>query len=406
MLLVGVGLGLMLSWGSLSEILATRDPNAGPTAGCPNRYGAVTQTDLFRSVADPKEGLSLPGLATGSWMLIGLVLLHRRWLMGIGLLCWIGLLMVLSLGPCPQSSEGVELNWQSWPILHQWLPSAWDRLSPINDWGRMATTAALLAAVCSGLGIERFWKWGWPAKLLALGLSFFAIQQAHQVVGPERLDGMKWHEVPPPRSAQFLMNAEPGPVADLPFDRKQQFLGALWAPNHPRINPLRPADHPPNDPMIQWLYSMGRSGGEFAVELGDAQGVTGMRVECMHQGQMQWSDQAPLVGNMLRMGNLPAQAQCSARLTGLEVDIPVAVQAGVDVRCHIRGRSVSCNHRRPSLGQVKASGLRWVIIDQPRCSTEWFSAPVCSLEGKQAMIEVLGTPMEVDGIQIWDLHQL
>ena len=44
-------------------------------------------------------------------MLMGLVVLHRRWLMGIGLLCWIGLLMVLSLGPCPQSSEGVEFSY-------------------------------------------------------------------------------------------------------------------------------------------------------------------------------------------------------------------------------------------------------------------------------------------------------
>ena len=217
MLAIGVGLGLIFSWGSLAEIMASRDPNAGPTAGCPNRYGAVTQTDLFRRAADPKEGLSLPGLATGSWILMGLVVLHRRWLMGIGLLCWIGLLMVLSLGPCPQYTEGVDLNWQSWPLLSQWLPSAWDRLSPINDWGRMATTAALLAAVCSGLGIERIWKWAWPAKLIALGLAFFAIQQAHSVVGPERLDGMKWHEVPAPlrEITKRLRNRVPSPISHL-----------------------------------------------------------------------------------------------------------------------------------------------------------------------------------------------
>ena len=50
---------------------------------------------------------------------------------------------------------------------------------------------------------------------------------------------------------------------------------------------------------------MGRSGGEFAVELGDTQGVTGMRVECIHHGQMQWTDEAPLVGNMLRIETSP-----------------------------------------------------------------------------------------------------
>jgi hypothetical protein len=399
----GLGLGLILGWGTLSEIIASRDLGGTSSAGCPNRYGAVTYTDLFRGQADIHEGLSLPGLASGSWMLMGLVLLHRRWLAGLGLLTCIAVLMVLSLGPCPQSSEGVELIWRDWPGAGL-LPGAWERLSAINDWGRMASLAALLAAICAGLGVERIWRWGYPGRVAALILSGVAVSQAQSVLFTERLDPLKWHAVPPPLSAQFLQTAELGPVADLPFDRKQQFLSVLWAPDHPRINPLRPADHPPQDPFIQWLFSLSRTDGEFVMELGDPRGVTGLQVECRQNGQVQWAQEVPLVGNQLRIGNLPQQAVCSGQLVGPEIDAPIAsVRSGMDLSCTIRSRSLQCRDRMPSLDQAQRSGIRWVIVDQPRCATEWFSAPVCGPEGKQALQEVLGAPLEWNGIQIWDL---
>jgi hypothetical protein len=416
LLLLGLGSGLLMGWGEISSIIESRGPIArmkGFTGGCPNRHGALLWSDISRGSVDPQSGLSFPGLATGSWMLMGLVLLHKRRLAGIGLMICAGLLMVLSLGPCPRTvfernqPEIGAMDWESWPLISGWLPSAWDMFSPITDWGRMATIAALLAAICAGLGIERLWQWGRTGKAVALVLSGLALSQAHQVVMTERMDPHKWWPVPAPQSAVFLQTAEVGPVADLPFDSKHQFLSILWAPDHPRINPLRPADHPPEDPFIKWLYNLSRRG-EFTMELGDTQGVTGAEIQCTSRDpgstRLQENPEVQMVGNRIEVRNLP-EGSCTGVLTGIDAEIPV-VRAGMDLFCTVKAGQLACSNRKPSPHQVQASGLRWVIVDQPRCGADHVKAPVCSLEGKEALRDVLGEPEERDGIQIWDLSQL
>ena len=108
----------------------------------------------------------------------------------------------------------------------------------------------------SGMGADGLWRWSRPLAVVAAGAALWGCSTL--VLG-EVLDYEKWHEVSPPVTARFLLEAEPGPVAELPFDRSMQFLSVLYAPGSPRLNPLQPSPHPhgPPDPVLMWFFDLG-----------------------------------------------------------------------------------------------------------------------------------------------------
>jgi len=226
--------------------------------GCPEIYSRLTAIDLVRRWPEPVQGLSLPGVPAGAWALAPLALLGPR-RRAVPLLALVGALLLLALGPCPQLSEGVPLDWRAWGPLASGLPAVWCAAWPINDFGRFATAAALLAAALGGIGIEALGRLRWVGPPLALAAATAAIGQAQFTVLSEVLSPDKWHAVSAPLATRALTGS--GPIADLPFDRKGQFLAAITAPGVPRINPLRPEDPPPTgDPFIVWLYALNDGG--------------------------------------------------------------------------------------------------------------------------------------------------
>ena len=78
-----------------------------------------------------------------------------------------------------------------------------------------------------------------------------------------------WLAVPLLATTDFLNEAADGPVVELPFDRRVQFLSALQAPGRKRVNTLntkprgyssayqiRPGDE--RYPFVGWLIGIGR----------------------------------------------------------------------------------------------------------------------------------------------------
>lgn len=223
---------------------------------CPDLYNTVSLTSIFRAEVEPRQGLSLSGLTWPSWWLVPLVLLHRRRWVGVVFALVVGFLVLMSLGPCPRwsSAEALPYDWVS--RIRPWLQEAWCVAAPLHDYGRFASAAAVILALLSGIGVDGLWRWSRPLAVVAAGATLWA---CGALVLGEVLDYEKWHEVSPPVTAQFLMEAEPGPVAELPFDRSKQFLSVLYAPGSPRVNPLQPSSHPngPPEPVFVWLFDLG-----------------------------------------------------------------------------------------------------------------------------------------------------
>ena len=229
--------------------------------GCPDRWAALNVVDLWRRLPDGRQGLSEPALVVTSWAVAPLVLLHRRRWMGALALGLVGLWLLLSLGPCTEWSEGVRWDAGGLPVLGPWLTEAWRLAGPLHDFGRFAGVAVLVAGVLTGLGVDALQGKGRLRWLLAAAVGAAVVGHVQWVVLSERLSPTKWHDASVPDTARFLAALpaeELGPAIELPFDRKQQFLSLIGAPEPPRLNPLRPGDHPPiEEPFLQWLYRAG-----------------------------------------------------------------------------------------------------------------------------------------------------
>lgn len=259
---VAVGGGLALAVPELRRILETRSGEAGlGELGCPDRWASLNAVDLWRLRPNGKQGLSEPGLVLTSWVAAPLALLAPRRLATAAVLALAALWLVLSLGPCTEWTEG-----QSWalsraPLVGAPLRALWRAAGPLHDFSRFAGVATLLAGVLTGVGLEALA--GKSRARLALTVAVAALLLGHVqwVVLSERLSPTKWHDASPPETARFLRALPPadhGPAAELPFDRKRQFLSVIGAPEPPRINPLRPGDNPPlRDPLVEWLYALG-----------------------------------------------------------------------------------------------------------------------------------------------------
>ncbi len=221
---------------------------------CPDRYHSVDLRDAFRVWVDD-DGLARGGLALAPWLLAGFGLMARRG--GVVLLAAALALLGLALGPCPRLSGEPVLSgvYAHDPTAS---PTLWCALGRITDYGRFGTAASLCLAVLGGqaahvLGEGRWWRavLAWLAAAAAVGWC-----ASTQIV--EMGQARRWHTPPVPATARFLQTAAPGAVAELPFDRKYQFLSALAAPGHPRVNPLKNTPRPGgDDPTVRWLRALG-----------------------------------------------------------------------------------------------------------------------------------------------------
>ena len=73
------------------------------------------------------------------------------------------------------------------------------------------------------------------------------------------MDVKKWHFVPESAIVTFLSDKAPSDIVEFPYDRSGQFLSALAAPTHQRMNPLRPTDPPRSSlTFYLWAYQVGR----------------------------------------------------------------------------------------------------------------------------------------------------
>lgn len=257
-----VALGLALAAPELGRIAATRSGQAGlGQLGCPDRWAALNAVDLWRTLPDGFQGLSEPALVVTSWALAPLVLLHRRRWSGLLAVALVAAGLALSLGPCTEWTEGVRWDLGATAVVGPLLVEAWRLAGPLHDFSRFAGVAVLIAGVLTGLGLDGLAGRGRLRWVLAAALGGAVVGHVQWVVLSERLAPAKWHDASPPATARFLAALPPearGPAAELPFDRKQQFLSLIGAPEPPRLNPLRPGDHPPvQQPIVEWIYALG-----------------------------------------------------------------------------------------------------------------------------------------------------
>ena len=243
-------LGIALLWigGDLMEMTTLRTSRQLYTTKCPDSVHALDVAWLARSDAD--GGLSLPGLSLASWVLVPLALLHPMRKSAVLLLGVAAVFLSLSLGPCP-SWNGVP--WMEWNTLH--LDDFWGPMGRLTDYGRLASGAAVLLALLSALGVEalrRFWP---PLSVLVAAGS---LVYGGELLMSEIRQPDKWHQFTVPLTAKFLSDAARGTAVELPFDRSQQFLSVIAAPDRPRVNPLQAGPRVQSNPFVFWLLQLGR----------------------------------------------------------------------------------------------------------------------------------------------------
>lgn len=223
---------------------------------CPDRFHSVDVLHLFRVTVEADQGLGQGGLYLAPWLVAPLALWRRR---GVGLVLGGSILAcaVLALGPCPQLGEEPFLQGV---FRHDPAASAglWCVLGRITDYGRFAGAAGLLLAVMAGLGLDALGDGGRLRRSLAWALGIGVVAWMSVVHLTAMNDRRRWHVPRVPASATFLEQAGPGVAAELPFDRRDQFLSVLAAPGRARVNPLKSHPRPdPEDPVVAWLHALG-----------------------------------------------------------------------------------------------------------------------------------------------------
>ncbi|MEE2750602.1 MAG: hypothetical protein VX519_04170 [Myxococcota bacterium] len=179
-----------------------------------------------------------------TWILAPLALLHSSRIRWMICLCFAVLLAAFSLGPCLVEFPGVQ--------------NTWCKLAMLHDVRRFSTMALVITAVATGVGIESAWKQkATLLKGLSIGASLGIFTLCGQTVTDKLSDPNRWLDGRPLPSADFLIQAEPGPVAELPYDSFHQFLSAIHAPNRARTNPYHKEDPHSNDPFLFWLHALG-----------------------------------------------------------------------------------------------------------------------------------------------------
>jgi len=283
-LAVAVGVGL-IALPELQDIAAagTSRTVACSALSCASPLNSVAWDRLFLRAPDAAQGLSDSGAVAATWLVLPLVVFWKRRVEAILATLLVGALAFLSMGPCPSWTAGLRIDLSVLPTALQSL--AWRSvclLEPIHDYNRLLTMALLLAGVLGGVGADRVVRRKRPlGALLALGVAGTAIAGTQWLVLSEALSPDKWHDSQPPTTAVHILqtpDSQRGPVAELPFDRSAQFLSVLWAPQVPRVNPLRSEGPPPGaDPFVAWLHALGTGRPILQVPSADAAKASGVR---------------------------------------------------------------------------------------------------------------------------------
>ncbi|MEE2752131.1 MAG: hypothetical protein VX519_11935, partial [Myxococcota bacterium] len=234
----------------------------------PSLGGGITMFDVGPQLTDwlgiqPRHTVgSERYIAVGAWALSGLCLLGSR-RRGV-LLAWLGagfFLALLGQGPCPAGPGGQPSGWAvRTPGLGAALNWTWCNTSALHDFGRYTTASLVLAAVCSGLGVEALGtRWKRVGRVCGTLLALIVMGQSLSFANARALRADRWEAVPTLESSALIQDLEPGPIAELPFDSHAQLISVLEVPGLQRVNPFGGMEQGPNNlPFIQWLYSLGR----------------------------------------------------------------------------------------------------------------------------------------------------
>ena len=255
---LALGGGALLAAPQLRAIL--RSPRAqfdleapSVTQGIGAHLGGDLHVDMVLSVSDwlsivPPSGAGIqPGVVVGTWALVLFLLpfVARRGRVLL-LICWAGVLGVLSMGA--GSPVGGVLSQQ-----------AWNTLGVLHDFGRFATAAGVVAALAAGIAISDAWETGSRRKRqLVLGMSVLAVAHAVTVsVGTIR-DPQRWSRVLEFPGTAYLKQAPSKPTVELPYGERLGFLSVLAAPDSPRVNPIN-LDRPDTRPseVVRWFGQLG-----------------------------------------------------------------------------------------------------------------------------------------------------
>ncbi len=249
---------------------ATRFEAESKYLGCPGPDEIVSLVDLVAVAPQHFGGRVDAVVAVSLWPAAALALLRpaRRASTAL-LLAVVGACAVLALGPCPVVRDGPDGT--TYLFGHAAALGSLRRLWPaLTDLSRFLVAASVVAAVLAGQGSEaltrgeiavagraplagRRWL-GWGLGIVVSGL---VVAHGFAVVAAVLYDPYLWHRVAPSPTARFLRDAEPGPVAELPWSYRV-LASVMEAPGSPRVNPIDFISFDPvGDPFVDWLSHLG-----------------------------------------------------------------------------------------------------------------------------------------------------
>jgi len=228
--------------------------------------GFLTLSDAFLLVGVQLDRWVRSGLLAVVWLpgLLAPVFLKNRaaW---VGILFWAIGLSLLALGPCPEWSKAEPLSWNLGFVGTR----SWCAMGVLHDFGRLLSVATLLFAVATGRVCESLCENTRFPRLLSCIVGCLVLAGPVWTVRAQLSQSSSWLAVPVLATTDFLNEAAEGPVVELPFDRRVQFLSALQAPGRARVNTLntkprgyssayqiRPGDE--RYPFVGWLVGLGR----------------------------------------------------------------------------------------------------------------------------------------------------
>jgi hypothetical protein len=256
----GRGLALPLSAAASAYFLAKsgleaipRESTMGFTCG---QLGCVSDShvaDLAGFFLQDIPGLAVAGIHWVLWPMAGFALVRRGLRTSAAMiLALTGLFALLSAGPCPKWAGQAAAGWW-FPYLEPLICLSME----LHDFRRFLLIVALTLALLAAIGLDgaprplRWRKW-FVLPLFALALGWMG-----KLSYMERMSPWVWHRLEAPPIVSEVVGI--GEVAvELPFDRKSQYLSALYAPGRYRVNPFHLVSTGNRDPFAGWLQQLGQ----------------------------------------------------------------------------------------------------------------------------------------------------
>ena len=217
---------------------------------CNTNLCPVPATILTWSRIQPfTQDIALPSMSIARenwWMLIISILAVQSWRRLFLLLLPITLIL-LSMGPCPDTPVGkafLEGIWNTIPSLSCMIPY-------IHDLSRLGMIGMLFIPFCYVLCVKRN---GLTTAIFVL-ITIHLLWRSHYEIGesPYWWKAEENHPI-----IQHIEKNKPGVIVELPFDQALQFISAIHNPNVSRINPWAMNAKPPiSNESLSFLYEAG-----------------------------------------------------------------------------------------------------------------------------------------------------